>query len=92
MQVFTTEFVETIKGKLDSIQDGFYMTREQLCISLNIAPIYANAISILLTTDEFSCYESVKSRGIRRKKISFVDEGKPHHITEQSEKLDDFTT
>jgi hypothetical protein len=68
MQVFTSEFIASVKSKLESIQDGFYMTREQLCISLNIAPAYANSITMLLSQPEFSNFEAVKSRGIRRKK------------------------
>jgi hypothetical protein len=68
MQVFTSDFLAAVKSKLESIQPGFYMTRSQLCLSLNIASDYEGVISMLLGTPEFSDFEAVKSRGIRRKK------------------------
>lgn len=68
MQVFTTEFIQAVKGKLETLQPGFYMTREQLCVAIGITGHYSNAISMLLATPEFSEFETVKSRGIRRKK------------------------
>lgn len=69
MQVFTNEFIAAVKSKLESIQEGFYMTREQLCISLGVAATHSNAISMLLAMPEFAEFEAVKSRGIRRRKL-----------------------
>ncbi len=70
MQVFTTEFVSAVKAKLESLQDGFYLTRDQLCVSLNVPSECAGVITMLLATPEFSCFEAVKSRGIRRRKVA----------------------
>lgn len=69
MQVFNQEFVDAVKSKLETIQPGFYMTREQVCLAVGISGTYANAISILMAGPEFADFESVKSRGIRRKKV-----------------------
>jgi len=69
MKVFTDEFVNAVKGKLETLPDGDYLTREKLCIAINVPAVYANAISMLMAQPEFSGFEAVKSRGIRRKKI-----------------------
>lgn len=68
MQVFNPEFIAAVKTKLETLQPLQYMTREQLCVSLGVGSAYTNAISIIMSDPEFADFESVKSRGIRRKK------------------------
>ena len=69
MKVFTDEFVQAVKTKLDTLEPLQYLTREQLCLALNVSPEYMSAISIVMKDEQFSEFESVKSRGIRRKKV-----------------------
>jgi hypothetical protein len=68
MQVFTNEFVQAVKSALDGLQPLQYLTREQVCLAIGIDKSNMNAISILLVQPEFAAYETVKSRGIRKKK------------------------
>jgi hypothetical protein len=75
MQVFNQEFVDAVKVQLAKVQPGFYITREQVCLAVEVSGAYANAISILMAGPEFAGYESVKSRGIRPKKIEVSPEG-----------------
>lgn len=69
MQVFNPEFVQAVKAELETLKDGFYMTREMLCVAVGVPKEYANAISMITLDPEFSEFEAVKSRGYRRKKV-----------------------
>lgn len=70
MNVFNQEFVTAIKAKLDSLEPLAYLTREQICAAIGVDKTYVNAVSIVMQEPQFADYEAVKSRGIRRKKIS----------------------
>jgi len=73
MQVFNPEFVAAVKAKLETLNpldQKAYFTREQVCLAVGVPAMFANVISIILADEEFSGFESVKSRGIRWKKAS----------------------
>lgn len=67
MTVFNLEFVQAVRDQLATLKPGFYLTREQVCLALNVPKTYSNAISILFEAGEFPEYETVRSRGIRRR-------------------------
>lgn len=68
MKVFTQEFVAAVLAKLGKLEQGSYLTREQVCVAIGVTGAYSNAISMLMAEPEFARYETVKSRGIRIKK------------------------
>ena len=68
MKVFTEEFVQAVEDKLNKLEPLAYLTREQICLALNVPAVYMPAISMLLADERFNNFEAVKSRGIRRKK------------------------
>jgi hypothetical protein len=70
MKVFTEEFIQAVEDKLNKLEPLAYLTREQICLALNVSLVYMPAISILMADERFNVFEAVKSRGIRRKKIS----------------------
>lgn len=69
MQVFNPEFIAAVKAQLDTLKEGkgFYMTREQICNAIGVSNQYVNALSMITAEPEFAAFESVKSRGYRRK-------------------------
>jgi hypothetical protein len=67
MQVITSEFKNAVLGQLLDLKSGFYLTRDQLCMGAGTEIKYANLVSILMSEPEFAEFETVKSRGIRRK-------------------------
>jgi hypothetical protein len=70
MQILNPEFLTAVKGKLDKLEDGSYLTREQVCVLLGVNKDMVGAVTLALMDPMFSNYESVKSRGIRRKKVA----------------------
>ena len=74
MKIFTQEFRDAVKGALDQLEEGMYLTREHVCLKIGLTAFHANAISILLSEPEFAeDYELVKSRGIRLRREPFKD-------------------
>lgn len=69
MQVLNPEFVQAVKNKLDKLEAGCYYSREQICISLGLDKSMVNAVTLALQDPLFAGFESVKSRGIRAKKV-----------------------
>lgn len=67
MQVITDSFKNAILGQLLDLKPGFYLTRDQLCLGAEVDTRYAALVSILIQEPEFSEFETVKSRGIRKK-------------------------
>lgn len=69
MKIFTQEFTDAVKNVLESLEEGMYLTRENVCLKIGLTGQHSNAISILLSEPEFADhYELVKSRGIRLKR------------------------
>jgi len=67
MTVFNPEFVQAVRDQLNTLQPGFYLTREQVCNALGVPKAFSNAISILFEAGEFPEFETVRSRGIRKR-------------------------
>lgn len=68
MQVITNEFKQAVLDELNKLEDGFYLTRSMVCERIGVGEQYENVVSILMQDPEFSGFESVKSRGIRKRK------------------------
>lgn len=70
MQIFSAEFVNSVKTELEKLTPGRYITREQLCEVLSLSKDAAAAVTLVLSQPEFSAWESVRSRGVRLKKVA----------------------
>ncbi len=68
MQVFNSEFVQAIKNVLES-NTSKYITREEVCVKLGVSKDYAGVISIMFDNGMFPEYETVRSRGIKRREL-----------------------
>ena len=72
MQVFNPEFTTAVLSVLNTHlndEPGSYLTREQVCFKVGVDKMYMNAISIVMLDESFNGFETVKSRGIRKKKV-----------------------
>lgn len=69
MQVFNPEFVQSVRDALNA-NTSKYITREELCVKLGLGKEYAQAISIMFEAGLFPEFETIRSRGIRRREIA----------------------
>lgn len=72
MKVFDSAFLFEVKNKLDRLADGQYVTAADLLTSLGVPAEQKIIMAFVLQLPGFESFESVKSKGIRRKKISNV--------------------
>jgi hypothetical protein len=68
MQVFNSEFVQAVRNHLNGMTVK-YVTREELCKALGVSVEYSGAISIMFETGLFPEFETIRSRGIRRREL-----------------------
>lgn len=68
IKVFSQEFHAAVYDVLETLEDGFYLTREQLLGKLGLPAEYGPTIPVLFESGGLPEYEAVKSRGIRRRK------------------------
>ncbi len=69
LNMFTNEFTNAVLVELAKLEADDYITREKLCKRLGLEnKDAALAVSILMQEPAFAGYESVRSRGIRRRK------------------------
>jgi hypothetical protein len=68
MDVFNQFFIDSVETRLKMLAVGEYITAEQLCVKVGIDIAFKPVIGMVLAL-YFPDYESVKSRGIRRKKL-----------------------
>ncbi len=69
MQIFHPDFVNAVATKLATLDELSTLTREQVLVSIGVDKSHVGALSSLLLLPEFAReYETVKGRGIRRKR------------------------
>lgn len=71
MQVITDDFRNAMMSTLTSMPEGTYLPAKLLCAKIGVDERYVSVITLLMQDPEFADkFESIKSKGIRSKKIA----------------------